>query len=67
MPQTASRTMYYGYWIIAASFVAQFTSIGIFSYTLGPFMTPMTDALGWVMNWGSGTEKLLRSSVENDG
>ena len=44
--QTRSR-LYFGYWIVVAAFFAQFVSLGIFSYTLGPFMTPMTDALGW--------------------
>ena len=42
-----SARVYYGYWIVAASFVAQFVSLGIFSYVLSSFMIPMIDDLGW--------------------
>lgn len=38
---------FYGYYLIAAAFVAQFVSIGIISYVAGSFMTPMSDELGW--------------------
>ncbi len=41
------RRIYYGYWLIVASFLAQFVSLGIFSYVLSSFMTPMIDDLGW--------------------
>jgi sugar phosphate permease len=39
--------IYYGYWLIPAAFIAQFVSIGMLSYVVGPFMTPMSDELGW--------------------
>ncbi|MCZ6658172.1 MAG: MFS transporter [Gammaproteobacteria bacterium] len=41
------RRIYYGYWLVVASFLAQFVSLGIFSYVLSSFMTPMIDELGW--------------------
>lgn len=43
----ASSRYYYGYYLIAAAFVAQFVSIGIISYVAGSFMAPMSDDLGW--------------------
>lgn len=39
--------IYYGYWLVGAAFVAQFVSLGMYSYVLGSFMTPMIDELGW--------------------
>lgn len=39
--------IYYGYWLVVAAFLAQFISIGMYSYVLGSFMTPMIDELGW--------------------
>lgn len=39
--------IYYGYWLIAAAFVAQFVSVGVQNYVIGPFMIPMTEELGW--------------------
>ena len=39
--------IYYGYWLVVAAFMAQFISIGVYSYVLGPFMTPMIEELGW--------------------
>lgn len=39
--------LYYGYYLVAAAFVAQFVSIGVISYLLGPFMVPMIEELGW--------------------
>jgi hypothetical protein len=46
--QAGMRTpVYYGYWLIGASFLAQFVSIGIYSYVLSAFMVPMCDELGW--------------------
>ena len=42
-----NNRIYYGYWLIAAAFVAQFVAIGMYSYVLGSFMTPMIDELGW--------------------
>ncbi len=38
---------YYGYPLLAAAFVAQFVSLGIYSYVLGSFMGPMTEDLAW--------------------
>lgn len=40
-------TIYYGYYLVAAAFIAQFVSIGVISYVMGPFMLPMIDDLGW--------------------
>jgi MFS family permease len=40
-------TIYYGYYLVAAAFVAQFVSIGVISYVMGPFMLPMIEELGW--------------------
>ncbi len=39
--------LFYGYWLIAAAFVAQFVAVGSQNYVSGPFLTPMTDELGW--------------------
>ncbi len=39
--------IYYGYYLIVLAFVAQFVAVGALSYVSGPFMTPMTEALGW--------------------
>ena len=45
---TALKTArYYGYPLLAAAFVAQFVSLGIYSYILGSFMGPMTEDLAW--------------------
>lgn len=43
---TAPR-VYYGYWLIAAAFIAQFVAVGVQNYVIGPFMLPMTEDLGW--------------------
>lgn len=42
-----NRPLYYGYWLICAAFVAQFVAIGMYSYVLGSFMTPMIEDLNW--------------------
>ena len=39
--------VFYGYYLVAAAFIAQFVSIGVISYILGPFMVPMIEELGW--------------------
>ena len=39
--------IYYGYWLIGAALVAQFVSVGVLNYVLGPFLEPMTLDLGW--------------------
>ncbi len=41
------ETLYYGYWLVAAAFMAQFIALGMYSYVLGSFMTPMLDELSW--------------------
>ncbi|MDP6377498.1 MAG: MFS transporter [Pseudomonadales bacterium] len=46
MDPTGSR-IYYGYWLVGAAFLAQFVSLGIYSYVLSAFMVPMIDDLGW--------------------
>ena len=42
-----NNRIYYGYWLILAAFVAQFVSVGVQNYVIGPFMIPMTEELGW--------------------
>ncbi len=39
--------LYYGWWLVGAAFVAQLVSVGAQNYIIGPFMTPMSDDLGW--------------------
>jgi MFS family permease len=39
--------LYYGYWLVGAAFLAQFVAMGMYSYVLGSFMTPMFEELGW--------------------
>ncbi len=39
--------VFYGYYLVAAAFIAQFVSIGVISYVHGPFMLPMIEELGW--------------------
>lgn len=41
-----SRRLYFGYWIVAAAFVAQFMSVGTNTIS-GAFLKPMSDELGW--------------------
>jgi len=41
------KKIYYGYWLVCGAFIAQFVSLGMYSYVLGSFMTPMLDELGW--------------------
>ena len=38
---------YHGYWLIVAGFVTQFVAVGVTNYAAGPFLTPMTEDLGW--------------------
>ncbi len=42
-----SGRFYYGGWLVAAGFVAQFVSVGAQNYAIGAFMVPMIDELGW--------------------
>lgn len=46
-PAAVQPRIYYGYWIIALAFIAQFVAVGMLNYVAGAFMTPMSDALGW--------------------
>ena len=39
--------IYYGWYIVAIAFVASMMSSGVQAYTLGVFLKPMTDDLGW--------------------
>lgn len=39
--------IFYGYWLIAAAFTAQFISAGMQNYVIGAFMKPMTTELEW--------------------
>jgi sugar phosphate permease len=41
------QRIYYGYWLIAAAFAAQFIAAGMQNYIIGPFMVPMTLELDW--------------------
>ena len=41
------RRVYYGWYIVAFTFLATMMSAGISAYGLGVFVTPMTEELGW--------------------
>jgi MFS family permease len=41
------KKIFFGYYLVGAAFLAQFIAIGMYSYVLGSFMTPMVDDLGW--------------------
>ena len=43
----ADSRIYYGHWLIVAGFVTQFVSVGAQNYSIGAFMVPMTQELGW--------------------
>jgi MFS family permease len=47
MSSEPPNRLYYGYWLIVATFIAQFVAIGMQNYVVGPFMTPMAEELGW--------------------
>ena len=38
---------YYGYWLVAVAFLAQFISVGSQNYMVGSFTRPMTEELDW--------------------
>ena len=42
--------IYYGYWILGGAFVSQLITIGMMTSVVGPFVTPMTDSLGWTQS-----------------
>lgn len=41
------RSVYYGWYIVVFAFVASMMSSGVQAYSLGIFVTPMTEELGW--------------------
>ena len=41
------RTIYYGWYIVVFAFIASMMSSGVQAYSLGIFVTPMTEDLGW--------------------
>ena len=41
------QKIYYGYWLIIGAFFAEFISVGVQNYIIGPFMIPMIDDFGW--------------------
>ena len=43
----SDNTIFFGYYLVGAAFLAQFIAIGMYSYVLGSFMTPMLAELGW--------------------
>src|SRR5688572_4439427 len=45
--ETAKKGLYYGYYLVAVAFVAQFVSAGSQNYVTGPFLKPMTTELDW--------------------
>ncbi len=47
MADEPDKKIFFGYYLVAAAFLAQFIAIGMYSYVLGSFMTPMVDDLGW--------------------
>lgn len=44
---TKARNNYYGYWLVAVAFLAQFISVGSQNYMVGSFTRPMTEELDW--------------------
>jgi len=42
-----ARNNYYGYWLVAVAFLAQFISVGSQNYMIGSFTRPMTEELDW--------------------
>ena len=48
LPRTLfGRPLYYGWYIVAVAFVASMMSSGVQAYTVGVFLKPMTEELGW--------------------
>ena len=41
------RSIYYGWYIVVFAFIASMMSSGVQAYSLGIFVTPMTEDLGW--------------------
>jgi MFS family permease len=47
MAGDSDNKLFFGYYLVGAAFLAQFIAIGMYSYVLGSFMTPMVEDLGW--------------------
>ena len=45
--QFIGRQFYYGWYIVGVAFVSSMMSMGITAYSMGVFLKPMTDDLGW--------------------
>lgn len=45
--QAFGRHFYYGWYIVGVAFVSSMMSMGITAYSMGVFLKPMTDELGW--------------------
>ncbi len=45
--QFLGRQFYYGWYIVGVAFVSSMMSMGITAYSMGVFLKPMTDDLGW--------------------
>ncbi len=45
--QVFGRHFYYGWYIVAVAFVSSMMSMGITAYSMGVFLKPMTEDLGW--------------------
>lgn len=45
--QVFGRQFYYGWYIVAVAFVSSMMSMGITAYSMGVFLKPMTEELGW--------------------
>ena len=41
------QKIYFGYWLIVGAFFAEFMSVGVQNYVVGPFMKPMSEELNW--------------------
>lgn len=52
----ARPKIYYGWYIVGVAFLAQLMSMGLQGYTLGVFMKPMIDELGWSRSGISGVQ-----------
>ncbi|TAJ19674.1 MAG: MFS transporter [Dehalococcoidia bacterium] len=45
--QLLGRSFYYGWYIVGVAFVSSMMSMGITAYSMGVFLKPMTQELGW--------------------
>ena len=41
------QKIYFGYWLIIGAFFAEFMSVGVQNYVVGPFMIPMSEEFNW--------------------